>query len=118
MTWLKLDDKFAGNPKITPLSDGAFRLHVAGMLYCAQHETDGRIPPEAVPTLMPKFRRGYLDELISSDRDLWHRNGVGYVVHDFTEYNPSRDQLQARRRATRERLAKWRSENRKDEDGE
>lgn len=114
VTWLKLDDKFAGHPKVSPLSDGAFRLHVSGMLYCASHETDGRIPLELVPTLMPKYRLKYRDEL--AQRGLWTITEEIAEIHDFTEYNPTRAQSQARREANKERLAKWRARQAADDE--
>lgn len=115
MTWLKLDDKFAGHPKISPLSHGAFRLHVAGMLYAAQHETDGRIPLEIVSTLIPGYRRGFLVEL--GDHGLWEPNGgKAFDIHDFTEYNPSREQMQAKRAATKKRVEEWRKKRNEDGD--
>lgn len=106
MTWLKLDDRFAGHPKVSALSDGAFRLHVSGLLYCAGHETDGLIPAELVPTLMPTYRPKYLPEL--ADRGLWLPRRELVEVHDFLEYNPSRDQIRKRREATAERVRRWR----------
>jgi hypothetical protein len=107
MTWLRLDDRFAGHPKISPLTDGAFRLHVSGLLYCAGHETDGLIPLELVPTLMPKYRRHYLTEV--ADRGLWLIRTELAEIHDFTDYNPTREQQQERRRKNAEKLQKWRA---------
>jgi hypothetical protein len=114
MTWLRLDDKFAGHPKISPLSDGAFRLHVSGLLFCAAHETDGLVPLEQIPLLMPKYRKPYLAEVIA--RGLWLPRLELIEIHDFTEYNPSRDQLQTRREATKERVARARAARRKQTD--
>lgn len=100
MTWLKLDDGFADHPKIDGLSDGAFRLHVAGMLYAARHLTDGAIPARAVPRLMPGYDVTLVAELV--DAGLWHHEGDGYEVHDFLEWNPSADEAKAKRKARQE----------------
>lgn len=113
MTWLRLDDRFALHPKISPLSDGAFRLHVSGLLYCAGQETDGRIPTELVPTLMPTYRAKYLAELAA--RGLWLPTVEVVEVHDFTEYNPTRADLQQRRAAQAERVRRWRSRHADDD---
>jgi hypothetical protein len=107
MTWLKLDDHFAGHPKISPLSDGAFRLHVSGLLFCAAHETDGLLPVEQVPILMPKYRPRYLAEVIA--RGLWLPHLEVVELHDFLDYNPTHEQVKARREATRERVARARA---------
>ncbi len=60
MPFLNLDDNFADHPKIDGLSDGAFRLHVSGMLYAAKHMTDGKVPVERVDRLMRRYKRTYL----------------------------------------------------------
>jgi len=106
MTWLKLDDKFAGHPKISPLTDGAFRLHVSGLLFSAGHETDGLIAAEMVPLLMPRYRRVYLTELEA--RGLWIVSSEVVEIHDFTDYNPSKEQVSARRKAAKKRVDRWR----------
>ena len=41
MTWLRIDDAMVDHPKIIGLSDGAFRLHITALCYCARHLTDG-----------------------------------------------------------------------------
>jgi hypothetical protein len=84
MTWAKLDDGFPTHPKILPLSDRAFRAHVLGICYSAQHLTDGFVP------------RGYVDgraskELVSSK--LWEERDNGFRIHDFTQWNPSREEV-------------------------
>lgn len=107
MTWLKLDDRFPDHPKIAPLSDAAFRLHVAAMCYAAAHETDGVVPLAAIPQLVPKYRKVQHNELVGAG--LWEEGQGCIVVHDFTEYNPTRAQIKARREATKERVAKARN---------
>ena len=39
MTWLRLEDGFAENEKISELSDRSFRLHVAVLCYCGRGPT-------------------------------------------------------------------------------
>jgi hypothetical protein len=109
MTWLKLDDHFAAHAKISPLTHGAFRLHVSGLLFAAGHETDGLIPLEQVPLLMPRYRPAYLEEVIT--RGLWLPHSELVELHDFTDYNPTRDQLRERRDATTERIRRWREKH-------
>jgi len=105
MPFLNLDDNFADHRKVDALSDGAFRLHVSGLLYCARNKTDGHIPTDRVARLMPKFKRSYLTELI--DGQLWYtRPGDEYEVHDYLDWNKSREQIEA----DRERIRKARSD--------
>ena len=95
MPWANLDDKFPRHPKVVGLSNGAFRLHVAGICYCNEHLTDGFIDAYAVPTLVPRFRRQTLDELV--DRELWLTIGTAYEIHDFLQWNRTRAQVLAER---------------------
>ncbi|KKL89691.1 hypothetical protein LCGC14_1912240, partial [marine sediment metagenome] len=32
---------------------------------------------------------------------LWERNGTGYAIHDYLDYNPSKKELEARREIKR-----------------
>lgn len=42
------------------------------------------------------------------DAGLWERAKGGFRIHDHLEYNPSREQVEAERRATAERVTRWR----------
>jgi hypothetical protein len=119
MPYLNLDDEFTEHPKVDGLSDGAFRLHVSGMRYCAKNTSDGIIPGARVDRLKPSYKPSQLAELIKGR--LWHRGGQGcdtdhcplgepgeYVVHDYLEWNKSAEWWDDRRRGEAERKAEWR----------
>lgn len=89
MTWVKLDDGFATHPKIEELSDRSLRVHLRGLCFCAKHLTDGHIPTKTAKAMGPAK---CLTELV--DSTLWEVNGSGYVVHDYTEYNPTRAEVE------------------------
>lgn len=97
MAYASFDDQFADHPKIAALTDSAFRLHTAGILYCARHLTDGLIPADEVPRLVRRYRKASLDEL--TDRALWVAAGAGqaYTIHDYLDWNLSRHQVEKRR---------------------
>jgi hypothetical protein len=103
MPFLNLDDNFADHPKVDALSDGAFRLHVAGLLYASKHTTDGYIPATRVTRLMRTYKARHLAELMAST--LWRPADAGYTIHDYLDWNRSREQIEA----DRERLRKVRS---------
>ena len=120
MPYLNLDDEFTEHPKVDALSDGAFRLQVSGMRYCAKNMTDGRIPARKVPRLTPNYRPAHLAELLAGG--LWHKGGEGcgtddcptgkageYVVHDYLEWNKPRVWWEKRRRDEADRKADWRA---------
>lgn len=99
MSWVRIDDGFATHPKIAELSDRAFRAHVEALCYCAQHLTDGKVPGALARSLGKRS----VDELTGGG--LWEQNGVGYVIHGYLDYNPSREQVEDERRKARERRA-------------
>lgn len=110
MPYLNLDDGFPDHPKIDALSDGAFRLHVAGMAYCARNLTDGYIPKERVHRLMPVYKPSYLRELL--DGNVWHEADGGNRVHDYLDWNQSREWWTRRREQGAKRINAWRERER------
>jgi hypothetical protein len=99
MPWANLDDRFPTHPKVIGLTDGAFRLHVSGICYCAQYVTDGVIEAETVPLLMPRYRKQLLDELLRKGR--WVPHPAGFEIHDYLDWNRSREQIEAERERKR-----------------
>lgn len=111
MSYAKFDDGFADHPKNRALTDGAFRLHVSGILHCARWLTDGRITHDVLPDLMRRYKAAYLRELL--DRGLWREltPGLLYEIHDYLEWNDSRARVEHRREKNAQRLAEWRAKN-------
>lgn len=102
MAWVKLDDGFPEHPIIDGLSDAAFRLHVAGLCFCSRQLTDGLIPAATVVRLVPKHQPKAVTELVEAGR--WLPVDGGYQLHDYLKYQPSREQVEARREKARERM--------------
>jgi hypothetical protein len=105
MPWVRIDENALEHPKISGLSDGAFRLWVQGLACCQKYLTDGFVSDVSVRGLRaysPK-RRG---ELVTSG--LWHEAAGGVNVHDYLEWNESRDHVISARHHARERLQKHR----------
>lgn len=101
--WVKLDDGFAQHPKILGISDGALRSLIASMCHCARYLTDGHVSDAVVRTIAStKIRR----ELVSAG--LWDEAAGGIGVHDFGDWNPSREQVDAKRASDRERQRRHR----------
>jgi len=121
MPYLNSDDGFPDHPKVDALSDAAYRLHDAGRHYAAKHTSDGAIPGNRVPRLSRAYKPGVLRELL--DASVWHKGGEGcgtptcikgeegeYVVHDYLQWNKSREWWEAKRKKDAERQAEWREE--------
>lgn len=101
MSWGRFDDQYPRHRKIRPLSDAAFRLDVSGVLWSAAESTDGVIPADDLPAVSDVKRpRPAAAELVKRGR--WHTAGHtcptcpqppdGWVIHDFLDYNRSREQ--------------------------
>lgn len=121
MPYLNMDDNFADHPKVEALSDAAYRLHTASMLYCAKYTTNGYITPRQVAKRTATYRPALVRELLAAG--VWHDLGEGcgtkhcpvgregaYLIHDYLEWNKSEAWWTDKRRKDAERLAKWRAE--------
>lgn len=107
MTWGRLDDQMYAHPKVRRalnIEPASIALFAMAISWSAGHEQDGHVPEEAMQMLYPaaKKRKKALDVL--DEVGLIQRNGDGgYVIHDYLDYNLSRDQLNQRRAADRGR---------------
>lgn len=110
MSWFKIDDAFWAHPKILMLTPEAIALWVRAGSWCSQQLTDGRVAPHVLPMFLATPHA--IDELVAAD--LWHDPSstcddctdipaVGYLFHDWDEYQRSREEVLADRAANRER---------------
>lgn len=122
MTWTKIDDGFHTNPKILGLTDPAFRLYVTGLNWSVAQLTDGHITEVALPLCLPTMRQKpklerVVAELVAAA--LWDRCDVHdsprcWLVHDFTDYQPTRERVETDRERTRERQRRHRDKRKTD----
>lgn len=97
MPWFKLDDAFHSHPKVLEAGNEAVGLYVRCGSYASQHLTDGYIP-EAVALLFGSAELA--DTLVEAK--LWTRAKGGWRMHDFLEYNPSREEVIHKRKVRSE----------------
>ncbi len=130
MTWVKIDDGFADHPKIVKAGPLGMALWVAGLAYCNRNLTDGFIPWAAAHKLISwRFREadGLLREIgvmsgmqgddvnddyvigLLKDNGLWEEVTGGYQVHDYLDYQPSKETVIAERAATTKRQQRFRN---------
>ncbi|MFI8206846.1 hypothetical protein [Streptomyces sp. NPDC085937] len=107
MPWVKLDDRFPSHRKIALLSDRAFRLHVSAICWCAENLTDGRIADREL-ALVTRVRGVKATAKQLEDAGLWDRTEDGWVIHDYLDYNPSREQVLLERKKNAERQERFR----------
>jgi hypothetical protein len=120
MPYLMSDDGMPDNQKVDALSDGAFRLYISAMHYCARELSDGAVPHRRTPRLTPHYKASHLRELVNGGLAHEGTEGCGtstcifgqpgeWVVHDYLQWNKSAAWWTERRIKEAERIAKWRA---------
>lgn len=104
MSWVKLDDQFFRHPKAVEAGRDGRDLYLAGLCYCASGLTDGVIPIRALRILAADAEIDVADAAASRllEVGLWEQTVNGYFVHDYHDYNPTRERVQATREARAE----------------
>lgn len=102
MTWVRVEDLFPEHPKVLRAGPSAAWLFVAGLCYCARNLTDGTIPDQALPGLgqYGTLRARHLARILV-DVNLWERVDGGYCVHNYLEFQPSREKVECLRKVRR-----------------
>jgi hypothetical protein len=93
MTWFKVDDGFYRNAKTAMLSDAATALWLRAATWACDQLTDGFVPER----ILPMLRRGEGMEQELVDAGLWERLDGGFLFHDWLDYQPSADEVEALR---------------------
>jgi hypothetical protein len=104
MSWVRLDDQFPNHAKIMSVGSDAFRLHVTAMCWSATQLTDG-----AVPTTATRQLGWFCADLKQATAELetaglWDAAPGGWTIHDYLDYNPSREQVLKERTDAKERM--------------
>lgn len=106
MTWVKLDDKFHRNPKITAMSDAAHRIYVDALSYAGDtaDPTGFLGSKEAVNLVRSRGKHvSVIAELLKLSA--WEEVPGGYLIHDFEKYLPQK---------STERVRAWRDRKRQE----
>jgi len=109
--WVKLDDSFHSNPKINDAWKGdkpAIGLYAMALSYCGQHLTDGFVHDSFVEQKIPQNRERKKTTETLVNAGLWDRTRGGFLVNDFFNFNPSRQQVNEKRERERLKKAKQR----------
>jgi hypothetical protein len=94
MTWFKVDDSFHSHPKVLATPPAALGLWVVAGAWCSANLTDGFVPDYVLPRLLPDAAQ--LAEQLATSR-LWRRTKGGYRFHDWSAYQPTKDEAIAAR---------------------
>jgi hypothetical protein len=106
VTWVRLEDCYFTHRKVADLSKDAKLLDLAAIAYSARELRDGVLSRADVRIVAAEVD---VDEalvvagqLVSAER--WGRvQGGGFVIHDYLQYNPSREQVLEQRARDAER---------------
>jgi hypothetical protein len=104
MAWVKLDDHFFRNPKVIMAGRDARDLYLAALCYCGSGLTDGLIPAGVLRVLGAEAD---IDDVKAAAAalvrvGLWHETEGGYEVHDYLNYNPTKERVIQTREARAE----------------
>lgn len=113
MPWFKVDDTLHSHPKARGVSLAAMGLWSMCGSYCMAYKTDGFVPAWFVAG----FPRGRTLAAELARAGLWasaiRNDEKGWQFHDWTDYQPSSDEIEREREASRERQRRYREERRK-----
>lgn len=98
MPWFRLDDSFHSHPKVIAAGNEAVGLYVRCGTYAAEHLTDGFVAKQIVLLYGSEALAARLVEA-----RLWHRTRGGWNIHDYLDYNPSREAVEKERKAAADR---------------
>lgn len=103
MGWFRLDDGFGDHPKIIEVGNPGAGLYARCGAWCAKHLTDGYIP-EAMGRSWGHPRTAQALEISG----LWVPVHGGWQMHDYLDYNPSREDAEADKKAAAQRQKAYR----------
>lgn len=112
MPWFKVDDQLHSHPKPRRASLAAIGLWTMCGSYCMAYKTDGFVPEWFVGSF--KNGRKLAIELVLAGlwTDAIRAGETGWQFHDWTDYQPSSDEIEAERVQARERQRAFRQRRR------
>jgi hypothetical protein len=107
MTWFRVDDHLSDHRKVRKAGTSAMGLWVLSGSWSAAHLTDGWVPREVALRYGTERQAERLEA-----SGLWVAGDVddepGWFFHQWTDHQPTREQVQLRRKNAAERQASWR----------
>lgn len=91
----RLDLDYADHPKISRLSDTAFRAHIEMILYARKYKTDGIIPERFAKRVASEA----LSELLANDDEapsLIDLDDGTFLLHGYADMNETREEIERR----------------------
>lgn len=106
MSWAKIDDRANEHRKQLDAGAEACWLWACGLMYAnRQPARDGFIPERMIGMLYPFPRPAELARKLVK-AGLWRKASGGYLIHEFTIWNRSKEEIEELKQKGRERAAK------------
>ena len=123
MPWVRFDDQYPIHRKVDGLSDAAFRLHTSAIFWSARNLTDGFVSREDLGGVSARVRTPERFAAECVRRGVWHDarqqclsekcpgpvDGDGWVIHDYWQYQFTKERVVRDREASARRQANWRA---------
>lgn len=117
MTWSRFDDAAALGPKANAAGNEAWGLWTAAIEYSNRHLTDGFVTISALATkclpipISEAKAKALAEKLVGAvvrpnGKGLFERADGGYLIHDFLDWNPSKAEVELKRKIDRDRKKK------------
>lgn len=109
LQWVRLDTSFPRNHKLLALLGAreghrAGLVYICGLAYAGEQGTDGFIPREALAQIHGRTQEA--KRLVETG--LWHADPGGWLINDWTEYQPSNEETEMRSKKARSAaMARW-----------
>jgi hypothetical protein len=117
MPWTRFDDAMGEHRKVRRAlvagGVGTFGLHAMGLLHASRYLTDGYVEQEFVTETfaLAHTKRNECARVLQAleQNGLWLPTGDGgWTIHDYLDHNPSRAEIEEKRRRDAERKASGR----------
>lgn len=105
--WVSVPDNWTDSDQTEQLGADTAMLHLSALCYCARHLTDGDLPQRALRRLWP------VDDVTTAVKALeecgeWERTDEGWLLVNWRTFLLSAEEIESRRRASRESSERYR----------
>ena len=130
MVWVRIDDQFPEHPKVAEAGPLAMAMQVAALCYCNRKLTDGFVPRSIARRLLDfevvdadgrlwtvSRTCGMVGEDVDAtwviellvEAGMWDEVPGGYAIHDYHDFQPTKEDVEAERESARERMRNLRA---------
>lgn len=105
--WFKVDDTFWGHRKAAGITNDALATWLRAGNWSSWQLTDGAIPRAMLLQCAGDATDAEAVAAELVDRTLWEEEATGWQFHDWSDYNPTRAMVMAKRKKDADRRREW-----------